>query len=112
MYYLIILDGLVKLNMLGYGLCWSKMAAWYFMNFTRRELAHATLIDVLRQLVSLMRRHRWRETDKVDLDQLNQYDVDELIRKAGWRLIGGGGGWYPGNPNIIYPPEPFDDVGR
>lgn len=93
----------------------AKMAPWYFMNFSRRELAHANLVDVLRQLVSLMRRHRWRETDKVDLDQLNQYEVDELIRKGGWRLVDGGSGWNPinpGIPNIIYPPEPFDDVGR
>jgi len=66
----------------------AKMGPWYFMNFTRRE------------------------TDKVDLDQLSQYDVDELIRKGGWRLIGGvGGGRHdPINP-IIYPP-PFDHVGR
>jgi len=90
----------------------AKMGPWYFMNFTRRELAHASLIDVLRQLVGLMRQHQWRETDKVDLDQLSQYDVDELIRKGGWRLIGGvGGGRHdPINP-IIYPP-PFDHVGR
>jgi hypothetical protein len=90
------------------------MPAWYFMNFTRRELAHASLIDVLRQLVVLMRRYMWRESDKVDLTQLSQYDVDELIRKGGWRLIGsggiGGGRHDPINP-IIYPP-PFDDVGR
>jgi len=87
----------------------ANMPAWYFMNFTRRELAHASLIDVLRQLVGLMRRYMWRESDKVDLDQLSQYDVGELIRKAGWRLIGGGR-HDPINP-IIYPP-PFDDVGR
>ena len=86
------------------------MSAWYFMNFTRRELATASLIDVLRQLVGLMRRYSWRETDKVDLDELNQYDVDDLIRKGGWRMVVGEGSAGRYNP-IIYPP-PFDHVGR
>jgi len=90
-----------------------KMGSWYFMNFTRRELARASLIDVLRQLVGLMRRYMWRESDKVDLDQLSQYDVAELIRTGGYQLVGGAGGGRhdPFNP-IIYPHEPFDNVGR
>ena len=86
------------------------MGSWYFMNFTRRELAHASLIDVLRQLVGLMRRYMWRESDKVDLDQLNGHDMDDLIRKSGWRLVGDGAQRY--NPNIIYPPAPFDNLGQ
>jgi len=63
------------------------MSNWYFMNFTRHEIAHGTLSDVMRQLMSLITRYRWAATDKVDLAELSPNDLEQL-KKERWRFLG------------------------